>query len=222
MTVPHSNYARIASPRAVSVALLLVTGLVFWEVQYYGFFPVDDQSYVIQNAATLEGLSLPNVTNAFTEFQISNYHPLTMVSLMADSSLFGATPAAFHRTNVALHLANTFLVFWVLWSMTQSLWPSAAVALLFGIHPLHVEPVVWISSRKDVLSTFFMLAAIACYVRFVRTRSPKVYAALNVFPISESIDPSPPNSCWKRRRCSAWPSLSPQSSFSRSVRPVRC
>lgn len=153
---------------------------MFWEAQYYGFFSVDDAAYAQKNPVTQRGLTLDSTIRAFSEFQVGNYHPLTMISLMLDSSLFGADPAAHHRVNVGLHLANTLILFWLLLSITGDKWPSAATALLFAIHPLHVEPVVWISSRKDVLSTLFMLLAIAAYVRFVRKRSWTMYALLCV------------------------------------------
>src|SRR5690606_19057828 len=82
--------------------------------------------------------------------------------------------------NVAWHCANTALLFLVLWYMTGALWPGAIVAALFGLHPLHVESVAWIAERKDVLSTFFGLAAIGAYARYVRQRSAGRYVLVAV------------------------------------------
>jgi protein O-mannosyl-transferase len=72
---------------------------------------------------------------------------------MLDWTLFGPAPMGHHFTSVALHVANTVLVLRVLARATGAVAPSAFVAALFGLHPLHVESVAWISERKDVLST---------------------------------------------------------------------
>lgn len=171
----YERYERFANPWAVSFLLLFIVTIVFWETQYYGFFVADDDAYVVDNPIVRQGLTAENAATVFSRFEISNYHPLTMVSLMLDTSAFGSSAAVHHRVNLLIHAVNTLLLFWILWAATRALWPSAAVALLFGVHPLHVEPVVWISSRKDVLSTLFMLAAVACYVRYVKTRSILMY-----------------------------------------------
>jgi len=87
---------------------------------------------------------------------------------MLDWQLFGPDPAGHHLTNLIFHIANTLLLFIVLKQMTQTPWPSAFVAALFALHPLHVESVAWIAERKDVLSTLFWLLTIAAYLRYVK------------------------------------------------------
>ena len=72
-------------------------------------------------------------------------------------------PGWHHLTNLFFHTANTLLLFLVLFMMTKNIWQSAFVAVLFSVHPLHVESVVWISERKDVLSTFFWLFTMLAY-----------------------------------------------------------
>jgi protein O-mannosyl-transferase len=116
----------------------------------------------------LGGLTWENVSWAFTTFHSANWHPLTWLSLMADATLSGTDPGGFHRTNVLLHLLDTELLFFVFWGMTGGFMESALVAALFGVHPLHVESVAWISERKDVLSTLFWILTLEAYRRYVR------------------------------------------------------
>ena len=85
---------------------------------------------------------------------------------MLDCQLFGLNPGAQHLVNVFFHAANTLLLFHLLKRMTREVWPSAIVAALFALHPLHVESVAWIAERKDVLSTFFGLLTIWAYSRY--------------------------------------------------------
>jgi Flp pilus assembly protein TadD len=128
----------------------------------------DDDEYVTQNPAVQAGLTGPAVRWALTAFHSHNWHPLTWLSLEADTSLWGNAPQGYHRTNVLLHTANVLLLFGVLRRMTGALWRSAAVAALFAVHPLHVESVAWISERKDVLSALFFLLTLWAYTAYAR------------------------------------------------------
>jgi hypothetical protein len=98
------------------------------------------------------------------------------MSHMLDWRLFGARPAGHHLTSLLLHVANTLLVFLLLERMTGSRVRAALVALLFGLHPQHVESVAWIAERKDVLSALFWLLAIGAYLRYVRSPGAGRYA----------------------------------------------
>jgi hypothetical protein len=111
----------------------------------------------------------------------SNWHPLTWLSHMLDMNLYGLNPGGHHLTNLFFHLANTLLLFWVLKWMTGALWRSGFVALLFALHPLHVESVAWVAERKDVLSTFFWMLTMGAYVHYVHQRSLKRYLLVFFF-----------------------------------------
>ncbi len=74
---------------------------------------------------------------------------------MLDVQLHGMDPGRHHLTNVFFHLANTLLIFLIFNRMTGTLWQSAFVAILFGLHPINAESVAWVAERKNVLSTFF-------------------------------------------------------------------
>ena len=88
--------------------------------------------------------------------------------------------AGMHLVSVALHAANVLLLFLVLRAMTADFWPSAAVAAVFAVHPLHVESVAWITERKDVLSGLFGLLSLAAYVRYARGPSVARYLPVAV------------------------------------------
>jgi len=156
----------------IPLVLALVTLAVFWQVRDHEFINLDDEQYVTQNPHVRGGLKAGGLAWAFTTTHASNWHPLTWLSHMLDSQLFGMNPAGHHLVNLLFHVASALLLFLVLNRMTQALWQSAAVAFLFALHPLHVESVAMVAERKDVLSTFFLLLTLWAY--FVYTRSPGI------------------------------------------------
>jgi hypothetical protein len=96
---------------------------------------------------------------------------------MLDCQLYGVNPAAHHLVSLAFHSANTLLLFLLFSRMTRSTGCSVVVALLFAIHPMHVESVAWVAERKDVLSTFFGLLSLVAYVEFARGQGRTVHEA---------------------------------------------
>ena len=164
----HDNHVALF----ISLFLVVVTFAVFWQVTDYGFITFDDPEYVTENHHVRHGLTVDGALWAFTSVHNFNWHPLTSLSYMMDVQLFGLKPGGHHLINLIFHIANTLLLFLILQHITGAVWQSAFVAALFALHPLHVESVAWISERKDVLSTFFLLLTIFCYVRYVE--DPKV------------------------------------------------
>ncbi len=142
------------------------------------FIDFDDNSHVFENALVKGGLSWSGVQEAFTKSHATLWIPLTWISFMADISFFGLNPGAMHAVNLAWHLASTVLLFLTLRRLTGNLWASAFVAALFGLHPVNVESVAWVTERKNVLSTFFWLAAIAAYARYAEQPRPGRYLAV--------------------------------------------
>jgi tetratricopeptide (TPR) repeat protein len=169
-----------AAPRIcafIALALVAAVFAVFWVVKDHQFIAFDDNVYIWENGRVSKGLSWSNVHWAFTSLYASNWHPLTWLSHMLDCDLFRRSDGTqweggHHLVNVVYHAANTAILFLLLNAITHMTWRSAFVAALFGLHPLHVESVAWLAERKDVLSTFFGLIAIWCYVRFVREWGP--------------------------------------------------
>jgi tetratricopeptide (TPR) repeat protein len=156
------------SSRNVYICLVLAVGTAFcyWQVRGFDFITFDDTGYVSENPHVSTGLNLNNIAWAFTTGHCANWHPLTWLSLMLDCQLSGADAGRIHFVNLLFHIGNTLLLFAVLKKMTDSAWPSAFVAALFAIHPMHVESVAWISERKDVLSTLFWLLTMAAYIAY--------------------------------------------------------
>ena len=148
--------------------LVLCTLAIYGQTATHGFLNFDDRRYVSENPHVQGGLAPGNLVWAFTTGHCSNWHPLTWLSHMLDCQLLGLRPGAHHLTSVALHLANTLLLYLGLKLMTDAVWRSAAVAGLFAIHPLHVESVAWIAERKDVLSGLFWMLTLLAYFHYVK------------------------------------------------------
>jgi tetratricopeptide (TPR) repeat protein len=143
----------------------------------HDFITYDDPVYVTENAHVRDGLTWAGIRWAFGSTEASNWHPLTWLSHMADVQAFGMRPWGHHLTSVLLHAANALLLFVALRRLTGALWRSLFVAALFGLHPLHVESVAWISERKDVLSTTFWMLVLWAYAeRMDRVRSKRAGA----------------------------------------------
>ncbi|HEY1861421.1 MAG TPA: hypothetical protein VGG61_13760, partial [Gemmataceae bacterium] len=165
----------------VCVALAMFSVLAYAPSFDYPFINFDDDAYVTQNDHVQAGLSGANIRWAFATFECGNWHPLTWLSLLLDSSLQGGlNPGGFHLTNVLLHTASALVLFLVLCGMSGRIGRSAVVAALFALHPLNVEPVAWVAERKGVLSTLFWMLTLAAYLYFVRRPSVGRYALVTV------------------------------------------
>src|SRR5437867_4202153 len=175
LTTAHAFWkAKLRCPGFLSLLLALATLSVFLPAVRHDFVNYDDGDYVTGNAHVQSGLKWENVGWAFTTGHASNWHPVTWLSHMLDCQLFGQRAGAHHLVSTLFHAANTVLLFLLLKSLTGALWRSALVAALFGLHPLHVESVAWISERKDVLSTVFFLLTVWVYSKYVRQREAPV------------------------------------------------
>jgi tetratricopeptide (TPR) repeat protein len=156
----------------MALALVAVTLVVYLPVRHYPFIGFDDPGYVYENPRVTGGLTWDSIRWALTSGYFANWHPLTWISHMADVQLFGMNSGAHHVTNLVLHIANTLLLFVVLFKMTGGAGRSAMVAALFAVHPMHVESVAWVAERKDVLSTAFWLLTTWAYLAY--TRKPQL------------------------------------------------
>jgi protein O-mannosyl-transferase len=154
----------------IVLSLLAVVLVVYWPATTHEFLNYDDNLYVTDNPPVRQGLTLQGIRWAFGALHAANWHPLTWLSHMLDTTLFGMKPWGHHLTNVLFHAANAVLLFAWLWRMTRAQWRSAMVAALFALHPLHVESVAWVAERKDVLSTFFGFLSLLCYAGYARKR----------------------------------------------------
>lgn len=158
-------------PMIAAVIVAVITCVVFLPALGNGFVRYDDHGYVYENRVVWSGLNVDAVRWSFTTLSMSNWHPLTWLSYLVDTSLFGMDPMGFHATNVLLHGLCAGLVVLLVSSLSGEVLVGAAVALLFAVHPLRVESVAWISERKDVLSGVFFVVTLLWYAKAVRASS---------------------------------------------------
>jgi tetratricopeptide (TPR) repeat protein len=158
----------LTQPLWICVLLAVATVAVYWPAVGFDYVNYDDPTFVFTNPHVLGGLTWENVRWAFGAGLDGNWIPLTWLSYMLDVEWSGPTAAGLHLTNILLHAANTVLVFLLFRRLTGAHWPSAVLAGLFGLHPLHVESVAWVAERKDILSTLFWSLAVWMYARYAQ------------------------------------------------------
>jgi tetratricopeptide (TPR) repeat protein len=171
------------------ILLGVVTFAAYSPLLKSGFINFDDPDYITDNPHVLGGLQLDAVLWAFKTGHAGNWHPLTWISHMLDVQIFGLRATGHHLVNLAFHIFNSIFLLWLLNRMTRSFWASAFVAALFALHPAHVESVAWVSERKDVLSTLFLLLTLWGYSRYVERRFQTPQGPR---PAAESGDPKTP------------------------------
>ncbi|HSW45800.1 MAG TPA: hypothetical protein VLM89_09535, partial [Phycisphaerae bacterium] len=172
--------ARLLAPVLVAMVLAAVA-VVHYPALSARAIAFDDEQYLVENRLVrqpgwtstwrfLSEVLEPSTVGGY-------YQPLTMISLMADVAAGGRPDnlRPFHRTSLILHAINTGLVVWLLFMLFRHLWVAAAVGLLFGLHPLTVEPIPWIGERKTLLAAFFSLISLILYVRHSRSSGYRWY-----------------------------------------------
>ena len=176
-SVPTNSAAAVSAnfllTRWALPIILLATLISYIPAFNAGFVNWDDEAYVLLNPLIKD---LANLKAFFTTPIEGNYHPLTMISLALNYAISGLEPWSYHVLNVLLHLVNCILVFRlaILLSNRNTI-IAFTTAILFGIHPMHVESVAWVSERKDVLYGLFFLAGLISYTLYTDTSSRKQY-----------------------------------------------
>lgn len=149
-----------------------ITAIAFFPMLSNGFTNWDDQFYITDNPF-LRG---PDWASIFSKPLMANYHPLTVATLALNYQLSALEPFSYHLVNWSVHIANTGLVFYFAYKLSdQKPWVGLITALLFGVHPMHVESVAWASERKDVLFTFFFMFSLIFYDKYIRQQTWKLY-----------------------------------------------
>jgi len=177
LTPPETTNKNINRVYFIAFIIALTTFLVYLPALENGFVNWDDYVYVYKNS-NIQSLDFRFLKWASSAVVSSNWHPLTILSYAVDYAFWGLNPIGYHLTNIVLHAVNTFLVFvlaykLISYSKLPAIFISAIIALLFGIHPLHVESVAWVSERKDVLCGVFFLLTIISYIRYISDVSRK-------------------------------------------------
>ncbi len=150
--------------------ILLLTLFAYFPA-FNNAFVWDDFDYIFNNPA-VQSFSFGEIFSGFT---MGNYHPLTMLVIAIEYNVFGFGETGFHACNIVIHLMNVVLVFYAINLLSDKVGVAIIAALLFGIHPLHVESVAWVSELKDVLYTFFFLLAWMFYMKFIRDHERRFY-----------------------------------------------
>ena len=162
------NYKLILSAILLSILVLITYKSAFNN----DFVDWDDYTYVVENDL-VRNTHETTLKDVFSRQVSSNYHPLTILSLRLNNNKCktcreGISPAPFIRWNIIIHILNTLLVLLLIYLLSEkNIFVSFFVAVLFGVHPMHVESVAWISERKDVLYSFFFLAGLITYFNYL-------------------------------------------------------
>ncbi len=180
-----------------SAGIILAGLLAYYPSLLNGFVTWDDDVYVLNNPL-IRDLSFATLKSIFSEFLWGNYHPLTVLSLNLDYQFWKLDPWGYHLTNILFHCANSLLLAWIVYQFPEPyssdtvkkqerFIPAIIAGLLFGLHPLHVESVTWISERKDVLYTFFLLWAFIFWEKSLKSNSSKHHWIALLFFLASSL-----------------------------------
>ncbi|MGB9454838.1 MAG: tetratricopeptide repeat protein [Bryobacteraceae bacterium] len=156
----------------------MVTVALYFPVRRFAFVNFDDPEYVTRNIHVRGGVTPLGLEWALTSGEAANWFPVTRLSHLLDSQLFDMRSGLHHLTSVWWHALAAVLLFAFLARATHARWPSAWVAFLFALHPLHVESVAWVAERKDVLCAFFWFLALWAYVRYAERPGRGRYLAV--------------------------------------------
>jgi Tfp pilus assembly protein PilF len=152
--------------------LAVMAFLLFRPAVGYEFLNYDDVGYVSANASVLGGLSWKGLKYAVTTGDVGSWAPLTWISYLAGTTLFGTNASAYHATSIVLHIAAGVALFFALRSLLKSFWSPFILAAFFLIHPLRTDSVVWIAERKDVLCALFWALGLWAYSAYGQRPSP--------------------------------------------------
>jgi tetratricopeptide (TPR) repeat protein len=137
---------------------LLGTILSYWGIWQLGFLSWDDNVYVYENIL-IRRLSSDGLYDIFRNFVMGNYHPLVILSYALEYAVVGNDPWLYHLNNLLLHVVTTGFVYALAYRMSGHTLVAGVCALFFGVHPIHVESVAWVTERKDVLYGVFYISA---------------------------------------------------------------
>lgn len=160
----------------IILALCCAVLAVYLQTATFDFTRYDDNYFITENSVVQQGLTLDNFFWALTAVQNGTWQPVTWLTHMFDCHVFGLNAGGHHIVNVIFHLVSTGLLFTLLLRLTNAYYPSAFVAGLFALHPLHVESVAWVGERRDVLSTIWWLLTMSTYSTWVFKRGFIRYA----------------------------------------------
>ncbi|OGJ56563.1 hypothetical protein A3D88_00030 [Candidatus Peribacteria bacterium RIFCSPHIGHO2_02_FULL_52_16] len=149
----------------IFLALMVLPFLVFGRSLFHDFAPIDDWFLIVENLS-VHGITFANLKAIFTTYDPELYIPFTLLTFQINYVMAELQPFVYHLTNILLHGANGVLVYFIFRRSTLGRSLPFVCALIFLLHPIQTETVVWIAGRKDLLSTFFYLLSFLFYVRY--------------------------------------------------------
>ena len=163
--------------------IAVLTALPYVQVWQHDYVYMDDYEYIVDNNYINRGITMEGLFWAmnFRQSDGSYWRPVTWMSHMLDFALFGRNSSAHHMVNVVFHTLNAILVYLLLYFLTAKSMPSLFIALLFGLHPLNVESVAWLTERSNVLSTFWGLIALLFYREYTNHKTYRRYCLVVIF-----------------------------------------
>jgi len=180
MIRPNKNSAIFKKETAILFFVLVITFFAFSSSLLSGFTNWDDELLVVDNPE-IRSLDFNHIKTIFTSTASLGYIPLSIFSFAIEYHFFGLNPFVFHLDNLILHLVVLALLFFFGLRLGLHAWASGLAVLLFGIHPMHVESVAWISERKDVLYAIFYLLALHSHWSYLETRKKSFYALIILY-----------------------------------------
>ncbi len=174
------NKPTILSQKYTWIIAIIITIIAFYPTLNNGWVNWDDDAYVLQNNL-LTKLDLNGIKAIFQEVNVvGNFHPLTVLSLAVDHAISGKDASTYHLHNLLLHLLNTVLVFLFISKLFNNYRVGFIVSILFGIHPMHIESVAWVSARKDVLHMAYLMLGLISYLLYTESESNRKRKAFYV------------------------------------------
>lgn len=181
-------------------AAALLCAAVYAPVLHAGFISGDDYGYVLHNPL-IRSLSPANIRQMFSSLHLNLYSPLTTLSFALDYRFWQLNPAGYHLENMLLHFLNCAFAMLLAFFLYRrrgeetagggAVFTAGLAGLLFAAHPMHVESVAWITERKDMLSSFFLLGCCLCWMRWIRNGSRKAWTGSAVlFLLSLLVKPA--------------------------------
>lgn len=166
-----------AAHRIAVTCLIVLTAAVYLPAIGFDFVNWDDGWYVVDNPQ-IRSWQPANLLRIVSEPSVKNFAPLVTLSFLVDHTLWGEWAGGYHLTNLLLHAVNAVLVYALLWRLSGCRFTSFFGAVLFAVHPVQVESVAWVSSRKGLLSAGFILASLLCWLQRERTTKQEGYGLL--------------------------------------------
>ncbi|HNV86471.1 MAG TPA: tetratricopeptide repeat protein [Candidatus Omnitrophota bacterium] len=181
----------LASKITLSIILFSLILGIFWPATGFKFLNYDDVPYVAQNHYLNQGVTPKGARWAFLadltfdSLNTDYWQPMTALSHMLDFQIWKSDAGGHHLSNLILHAFNTVFLFLLFAGLTSSPWKSLWLALLFGLHPVQIQPVAWITARKDVLAVFWGILTLLCYSKYVKKPSfGRIWLSVFCFALS--------------------------------------